>query len=125
MAHEPGTDPARPPRHRAPLRALLGEVRDGPADHQFTDRSGQYHRIWAIRDAARARRASPPACADARALIADGHHRYAAYLRLQASTRPGPATDAGLAMLVDQDDTPLLLGAIHRILAGADARRPR
>ena len=30
--------------------------------------------------------------------------------------QPGPATDAGLAMLVDQDDTPLFLGAIHRVL---------
>ena len=28
-------------------------------------------------------------------------------------------------MLVDQDDTPLFLGAIHRILARADTRRPR
>ena len=47
----------------------------------------------------------------------DGHHRYAAYLRLQEE-HPGTAWDAGLAMLVDQDDTPLFLGAIHRTLPG-------
>src|SRR6478609_6659638 len=36
--------------HQAParLRELLGGIRIRPADHQFTDRSGQYHRIWAI-----------------------------------------------------------------------------
>ena len=53
-----------------------------------------------------------------RCLLADGHHRYAAYLRLQQE-HPGTAWDAGLAMLVDQVDTPLFLGAIHRTLPGA------
>ena len=51
----------------------------------------------------------------AQVLLADGHHRYAAYLHLQEKN-PGTAWDRGLAMLVDQDDTPLFLGAIHRIL---------
>jgi hypothetical protein len=85
-------------------------------DHAFTDRSEQQHRIWAIRDeptlagiAAELR--------DARALIADGHHRYAAYLRLQRR-EPGGPCDLGLAMLVDQSATPLFLGPIHRSLAG-------
>ena len=55
--------------------------------------------------------------AGSRALLADGHHRYAAYLRMQQAS-PGTAADLGLAMLVDQDDTPLFLGAIHRILVG-------
>ena len=54
-----------------------------------------------------------------RPLIADGHHRYAAYLRMQ-ETAPGGATDRGLAMLVDQNDTPMFLGAIHRVLTGVD-----
>ena len=85
-------------------------------DHAFTDRSEQQHRIWAIRD--------PSLLADvaeelqgARALIADGHHRYAAYLRLQRR-HPGGPCDLGLAMLVDQVATPLFLGPIHRSLAG-------
>ncbi len=106
--------------HQGPaaLRELLGSVRDSTADRQFTDTSGQYHRIWALRD--------PAVLADvrsslseARALIADGHHRYAAYGRLRTHhPELAPASDAGLAMLVDQDDTPLYLGAIHRVLAG-------
>jgi uncharacterized protein (DUF1015 family) len=102
----------------AELRNLLGNVRGGAADHQFTDRAGQYHRVWAIHDATVLDRVRDD-LRDVRALIADGHHRYAAYGRLRTD-HPGlaPGTDAGLAMLVDQDDTPLFLGAIHRILAG-------
>jgi uncharacterized protein (DUF1015 family) len=57
-----------------------------------------------------------------RALIADGHHRYAAYLDLQGEMRAsglgaGP-WDYGLAFLVDSDTYPPRLGAIHRVLPG-------
>ncbi|MEP9364866.1 DUF1015 family protein [Nocardioides sp. CN2-186] len=99
------------------VRRILREVRDGEPNHQFTDRSGHYHRVWAIHGPARLE-ALTDGLAGARTLVADGHHRFAAYLRLR-ETLPGPATDAGLAMLVDQGDTPLYLGAIHRVLVGA------
>ena len=36
----------------------------------------------------------------------------------QHDERPGGALDRGLAMLVDQDDTPFFIGAIHRVLTG-------
>ena len=62
-------------------------------------------------------RASTRRWPSSQALIADGHHRYAAYLRMQRRS-PGGPTDRGLAMLVDQEDTPLFLGPIHRILTG-------
>jgi uncharacterized protein (DUF1015 family) len=61
--------------------------------------------------------------AGTQALIADGHHRYAAYLRLQHALRASAATDGespwdhGLAMLVDQRDAPLRIGPIHRSVA--------
>ncbi|MBM9461605.1 DUF1015 family protein [Nocardioides sp. zg-536] len=103
------------------LRAQLGAVAATEPTHAFTDRSEQQHRIWATRD----RETLDLIAAElssTRALIADGHHRYAAYLRLQrrhaAQGSPVP-TDFGLAMLVDQDDTPLFLGPIHRTLVGA------
>jgi uncharacterized protein (DUF1015 family) len=106
--------------HQAPaaLRTLLGSIREHPAQHQFTDRSGQYHRVWAVSDDTTLSNIRQE-LGDVRALIADGHHRYAAYGQLR-SEHPdlAPGTDAGLAMLVDQDDTPLFLGAIHRILTG-------
>ncbi|GAA1774989.1 DUF1015 domain-containing protein [Nocardioides hankookensis] len=110
--------------HRASpdLRTRLRELRQRPSDHQFTDRSGQYHRIWAIRDAD-ALAAIEAGLIETRALIADGHHRYAAYGRLRADhLELAPATDAGLAMLVDLEDTPLFLGAIHRVLHGVSLR---
>ena len=62
-----------------------------------------------------------------RALIADGHHRYAAYLGLQADKRAsglgaGP-WDYGLAFLVDSDAYPPRLGPIHRVLPGLPPER--
>ena len=100
--------------------ARLGQLLDGvlgtTASHAFADRSEQEHRIWAIRDSALLADIASE-LRDTRALIADGHHRYAAYLRLQQRD-PGGPNDLGLAMLVDQTTTPLFLGPIHRSLAG-------
>jgi uncharacterized protein (DUF1015 family) len=102
----------------AHLRALLTEVRRSTPGHQFTDRSGQYHRVWSIREPSTLATIAAE-LRTARALIADGHHRYAAYGLLRTGHHDlAPGTDAGLAMLVDQDDTPLFLGAIHRVLHG-------
>ncbi|MCX6399874.1 MAG: DUF1015 family protein [Propionibacteriales bacterium] len=104
------------------LRSTLAKVMAGTPDHSFTDRSEQQHRIWAIRDSVTLTTIAIE-LAGSRALIADGHHRYAAYLRLQrrrAGAQGGrSATDFGLAMLVDQEATPLFLGPIHRTLVGA------
>ncbi|MET8014697.1 DUF1015 domain-containing protein [Streptomyces sp. NPDC005271] len=51
-----------------------------------------------------------------RALIADGHHRWATYLRLREERRdPGP-WDYGLVLLVDTTRYPLRVRAIHRLL---------
>jgi uncharacterized protein (DUF1015 family) len=99
--------------HRGPpgVRELVERsVRKDPW-LDFVDRADQRHRIWLLDDAAQL----DAALAGSRALIADGHHRYAAYLRMHQSSSRGPA-DRGLAMLVDQADTPLFLGAIHRVL---------
>lgn len=103
------------------LRRVLAEIARREPDHAFTDRGGQEHRIWAERSP-ETLAAIAEELAESRALIADGHHRYAAYLRLQrrrAGQPDGPRpTDLGLAMLVDQTDTPLFLGPIHRTLTG-------
>ncbi|KAA1416006.1 DUF1015 domain-containing protein [Nocardioides humilatus] len=100
----------------ARLASITKAVSAGTPDHEFTDRSEQQHRIWAIRDETTLSDIAAE-LAEARALIADGHHRYAAYLRLQ-QREPGGPCDLGLAMLVDQATTPLFLGPIHRSLAG-------
>ena len=80
---------------------------------------GLRHRLWAVTDPAEL--AAIAADLEPRdALIADGHHRYAAYLRLQARRRdagggPGP-WDYGLALLVDAAAYPPSIGAIHRVI---------
>ena len=100
------------------LRELLAERHPARSPTGATSTAAsQRQRIWAIRDADLLARIGALLSAT-RCLLADGHHRYAAYLRLQQE-HPGTAWDAGLAMLVDQDDTPLFLGAIHRTLPGA------
>jgi uncharacterized protein (DUF1015 family) len=104
--------------HRGPeqVRELLDRTVEMPALHEYVDRADQRHRVWAVRDDGDIATLNG-ALSSSRALIADGHHRYAAYLRMQQAAPGGPA-DRGLAMLVDQADTPLFLGAIHRVLLG-------
>jgi uncharacterized protein (DUF1015 family) len=89
-----------------------------PLARTVTD-DGVTHRLWALTDPAE--HAAIAADLAARtALIADGHHRYAAYGELRASMRgaghdAGP-WDYGLAFLVDADEYPLRLGPIHRVI---------
>jgi uncharacterized protein (DUF1015 family) len=82
---------------------------------------GGEHRVWRLTDPDELRTIAAD-LAPRQALIADGHHRYATYLRLQKEQRdsgagPGP-WDSGLALLVDQRAHPLELTAIHRSVAG-------
>jgi uncharacterized protein (DUF1015 family) len=102
--------------HRGPegVRDLVARTVASPPDREFVDRAHQHHRVWLVRSPSDNDRLNA-ALDGARALIADGHHRYAAYLRMHQSA-PGGPRDRGLAMLVDQADTPLFLGAIHRVL---------
>jgi len=104
--------------HRGPIavRRMLDEISARVPDQVFADRAEQVHRLWAVRDP-RELMELEAGLASAHTLIADGHHRYAAYLRLQQE-QPGTAWDRGLVMLVDQSDTPLWLGPIHRCLTG-------
>jgi uncharacterized protein (DUF1015 family) len=84
------------------------------------------HRLWRLGDP-REQAAIATDLAGRRALIADGHHRYAAYMGMQADMRAsgrgaGP-WDYGLAFLVDSAAYPPRLGAIHRVLPGLPPER--
>ena len=79
--------------------------------------NGAHHRIWRIDDPA-VLAAIAQELAGHEALIADGHHRYAAYLERNRREPNRPGTEVGLAMLVDNDRHPLTLDPIHRIVPG-------
>ncbi len=104
--------------HRGPaaVREVSRQVRTAPPDREYVDHAGQQHRIWAVRVPEHVD-AIGSALAGARLLVADGHHRYAASVSLH-DREPGTAHSDGLAMIIDQDETPLFLGAIHRLLHG-------
>lgn len=88
-----------------------------------TSDDGIEHTLWALTDPA-AHAAIAADLAPRQALIADGNHRYAAYLQMQADRRAagdgaGP-WDYGLALLVDHISFPPSIGAIHRVIPGLD-----
>ncbi|MGH3156857.1 MAG: DUF1015 domain-containing protein, partial [Streptosporangiaceae bacterium] len=84
-----------------------------------TTEDGLTHRLWAITGASELA-AIAADLAPRHALIADGHHRYAAYLELQAllnATGAGQGPwDQGLALLVDSAAYPPRIDPIHRVI---------
>jgi len=101
---------------------LVDAIADSQAPlAQAVTSDGLRHRTWAVSDPAELA-AIAADLAPRTALIADGHHRYAAYLELQRELRaagagPGP-WDQGLALLVDSAAYPPRVGAIHRVVDG-------
>jgi hypothetical protein len=119
----------------ATVREVSRAVRARTPLREYVDHADQQHRVWAITDPGQLELIDA-GLAQARLLVADGHHRYAAYVALHkrdqdhSDGRRGGRDDAGdpdhdrahrtgLAMVIDQDETPLFLGAIHRLLHGA------
>ncbi|MER8237501.1 DUF1015 domain-containing protein [Streptomyces sp. NPDC094049] len=88
--------------HREPLLATTTE-------------DGFHHRLWAVTDPAEQATVAAE-LGRHQALIADGHHRWATYLRLRGEhVSPGP-WNYGLVLLVDTARYPLRVRAIHRLL---------
>jgi uncharacterized protein (DUF1015 family) len=79
---------------------------------------GIQHRLWSITDNATHAEVAAD-LATRRALIADGHHRYATYRQLQADRagQPGP-WDRGLTLLVDTSSYGPQVHPIHRVIPG-------
>ena len=112
----------------------IDEICTTAPDLDVSAEDGTVHRLWAVADPPTIARITG-GLAGHRALIADGHHRFAMYeqlrrrrrshwLRARASgqraglpsTADGP-WDTGLALLVDQSRSPIQVGAIHRSIA--------
>ncbi|MFD9034492.1 DUF1015 domain-containing protein [Streptomyces sp. NPDC059567] len=80
-----------------------------------TTEDGFSHRLWAVTDPTELAVVSA-SLAEHQALIADGHHRWATYLRLREEhTQPSP-WNYGLVLLIDTARYPLRVRAIHRLL---------
>ncbi len=96
---------------------LVASASTQPPTSQARTPDGITHRLWAITDPAAHERVASD-LAGRRALIADGHHRYATYLRLQADHQgePGP-WDRGLTLLVDTSSYGPQVHPIHRVVA--------
>ncbi|MDH6542664.1 DUF1015 domain-containing protein [Streptomyces lavendulae] len=76
---------------------------------------GFCHSLWAITDPAELAAVTDD-LGHRQALIADGHHRWATYLRLQQEHGSPTPWDFGLVLLVDTARYPLQVRAIHRML---------
>lgn len=100
-----------------PASDLVDRVADGSEPVlEIVSGDGTRHRLWRLEDDGTV----ADDLRDRQALIADGHHRYAAYREFQArQDGPGP-WDYGLALLVDSLRYPPHLGAIHRVLPGLE-----
>ncbi|MFD7981506.1 DUF1015 domain-containing protein [Streptomyces sp. NPDC059071] len=80
-----------------------------------TTEDGFHHRLWSVTNPADLT-AVATELRRHQALIADGHHRWATYLRLREEhTAPGP-WNHGLVLLIDTARYPLRVRAIHRLL---------
>ncbi|MEU7318180.1 DUF1015 domain-containing protein [Streptomyces sp. NPDC007083] len=90
-----------------------------------TTEDGFAHRLWAVTDPAELAQVDAELSRHS-ALIADGHHRWATYLRLRAE-QGGRAEESpwnhGLVLLVDTARYPLQVRAIHRILPRLPVKR--
>ncbi|HEX8304406.1 MAG TPA: DUF1015 domain-containing protein [Jatrophihabitans sp.] len=96
---------------------LVASVSDQEPTSTATTPDGIRHRLWTVTDPD-AHAAVATDLVGRRALIADGHHRYATYRQLQAdhSGEPGP-WDRGLTLLVDTSSYGPQVHPIHRVVA--------
>ncbi|MFF1557780.1 DUF1015 family protein [Streptomyces sp. NPDC058279] len=102
---DPATGAAAVIERTAEREALLSTVTE----------DGFRHSLWAITDPADLAAVTAD-LGHRQALIADGHHRWATYLRLQQEHPSPTAWDFGLVLLVDTARYPLQVRAIHRML---------
>ncbi|MGA5220947.1 DUF1015 domain-containing protein [Streptomyces cinereoruber] len=101
--------------HRGGADAVIERATKREPLLSTTTEDGFCHRLWAVTDPAE-QAALAADLGRHQALIADGHHRWATYLRLREEhVAPGP-WNYGLVLLVDTARYPLRVRAIHRLL---------
>lgn len=108
LAHDP--DPA--------VAALTGAARNGEPDLHLVDADGVAHRLWRVLDPAVLREVRAGLGRTA-AVIADGHHRFAA-ARAHARENGSAADACVLALVTPMGPGGLRVEPIHRVLPGLD-----
>ncbi len=106
------------------IDAILDAAVCGPGASEpqvtFSTPDGTSHRLWRLSDPQLLTDISHR-LAHQRLLIADGHHRYAAYLALRdEGALPPHAAASGLALVVDADRFAPHLGGIHRSVSALE-----
>ncbi|MGQ4517335.1 DUF1015 family protein [Streptomyces sp. DW26H14] len=101
---------------------VLDRVSGRPPLLATTTEDGFRHRLWSVTDPAEQAEISG-GLAGRQALIADGHHRWATYLRLRDEHGGDGPWAYGLVLLVDTARYPLRVRAIHRLLHGLPVER--
>ena len=103
---------------------LVADVGSQEPVVDVTTPDGLRHRLWAVTDPGVLAEVALD-LAGRRAVIADGHHRYATFLRYQADRHEAGdgtgAWDLGLALLVDGSAFGPQVHAIHRVVPGLSA----
>ena len=95
--------------------AVLDRVCGGGTPTLDVTVDGMRHRLWTITSPADVAQIQDD-LSRTTALIADGHHRHAAYRQLAAAAQDAEApARRGLALLVDRERYPPRLHAIHRV----------
>jgi uncharacterized protein (DUF1015 family) len=109
LAHDPEPE----------VTALTDEVRGGPPTMTVQDADGVAHRLWRVTDSRLLDRVSG-ALARTEAVIADGHHRFAAARANQRTDPSRPGSDRVLALLTPMGPGGLRVDAIHRVVPDLD-----
>jgi uncharacterized protein (DUF1015 family) len=103
-----------------PASRVVASVDDTAAIATATTPDGITHSLWAVTEQS-TQNAVAADLTTRRALIADGHHRYATYRELQRERGTEFGTgpwDYGLTLLVDSTSYGPQVHAIHRVLPG-------
>ena len=97
------------------VAVLTAAARTGPPSLELTDSDGVAHRLWRVDDPGVVRDVRE-ALAGTRAVIADGHHRFAAASAHHRAEPDAPGADAVLALVTSGGAGGLRVEAIHRVL---------
>ncbi|HLI14902.1 MAG TPA: DUF1015 domain-containing protein [Acidimicrobiales bacterium] len=107
-------------------KACADVAASSPSPLAATDDEGVVHELWPVTDAASIERITG-LVESAPVIIADGHHRFETARQYQAERRaanggaPG-AYDLVMALVVELSPDELVVGAIHRLVAGLPPR---